>query len=383
MDQQAELRGIPVKTSRTRETRAIPPNLLETEPGTGLMADLMKADGEIKGVAWLHEKKVEVQVRVVDRHGQQITAASADVPSEFFPAELFRPGAMLPTKAFTNSFGMEFVLIPSGTFMMGSGINASELKNRYRGKEEWYKDEYPQHRVTISKPYYLQTTEVSVGQWRSFVKDTSYKTDAERGGGSYVWSGKKWEKRAGRYWDNPGFLQTDSHPVTCVSWNDVQAYIRWINHKEGKDYRLPTEAEWEYACRAGLKTIRYWGDDPNDACSYANVADRSTRKKFSGWAVHECDDGFVYTAPVGNFQPNDFGLYDMLGNVWEWCQDWYGSYPSGSVTDPEGPSSGYRRVGRGGSWTVSAGSCRSARRLRSRPVIGIYFLGFRLAQSVK
>ncbi len=170
--------------------------------------------------------------------------------------------------------------------------------------------------------------------------------------------------------------------MTCISWNDVQAFIRWLNRKEGKDYRLPTDAEWEYACRAGTKTTKFWGDDPDDACRYANVADRTAKKRFSGWTpIHECEDGFVYTAPVANFQPNNFGLYDMLGNVWEWCEDWYGDYHSGSVTDPEGPSSGSCRVFRGGSWFYGPRLVRCALRYRNRPGYRYDFLGFRLVRT--
>ena len=109
--------------------------------------------------------------------------------------------------------------------------------------------------------------------------------------------------------------------MVCVSFEDAQAYIRWLNRKTGQHYRLPTEAEWEYAARAGTTTRRYWGDKPDDACQYANVADQSAKKVFPGWAVHHCDDGYVYTAPVGSFQRNRFGLHDMLGNVWDRTQD--------------------------------------------------------------
>ena len=184
---------------------------------------------------------------------------------------------------------------------------------------------------------------------------------------------QEWKKKAGRYWDNPGFSQTDSHPVTCVSWNDVQAFIRWINRKEGKDYTLPTEAEWEYAARAGTKTpfytgeclsseqANYNGNYPGKGCSKGTYRNKTTR--------------------VGIFSPNPWGLYDMHGNVWEWCQDWFGGYPSSSVTDPTGPSSGSGRVIRGGSWDDNAWDCRSARRGRDRPGGRRSNLGFRLARA--
>jgi formylglycine-generating enzyme required for sulfatase activity len=171
------------------------------------------------------------------------------------------------------------------------------------------------------------------------VQEKGYKTEAETGGGTYIWNrGKgKWEIKKGAYWDNPGFNQIDRHPVTCVSWNDAQAFIKWLNKKTGSSYRLPSEAEWEYAARAGTKTARFWGDDPNDACSYANVADqtKSPDGKFQWSDIHECTDGYWFTAPVGSFRSNAFGLYDMLGNVSEWCQDVYGNYTAGSLIDPQ------------------------------------------------
>lgn len=276
-----------------------------------------------------------------------------------------------PEREFTNSLGMKFVKIPSGSFIMGSPSNEGE-----RDSDE------VQHRVTISKPFYMQTMEVTVGQWRKFVRDLGYKTEAETGGGAYVWTGKKWEKKEGTYWDNPGFDQSDNNPVTCVSWNDAQAFIKWLNRKEGKDYRLPTEAQWEYAARAGTRTVRFWGDDPDEACQYANVRDRALKGRFSGAKeIHNCDDGSVFTAPVGSFSPNSFGLHDILGNVWEWCQDWYGDYSPGSVTNPTGPVGGSYRVGRGGSWYNRPRGVQCADRRRGTPGLRDSSLDFRLTRT--
>ena len=272
--------------------------------------------------------------------------------------------AVSEPKAFTNSLGMKFVKIPSGSFMMGSGISASEVVSQYGGNEKYYRREHPQHRVTISKPFYMQTMEVTVGQWRSFARDTGYKTEAETGGGAYVWTGK-WEKKEGTYWDNPGFEQTDNNPVTCVSWKDAQAFIKWLNRKEGKDYRLPTEAEWEYAARAGSRTRFCYGNNKDGLAEYAWYRDNSGKRTHS----------------VGEKKPNSWGLYDMHGNVYEWCQDWYGEYSPGSVTDPTGPSSGSRRVLRGGGWSNSARHCRSALRSWFAPGISSSGLGFRLARA--
>ena len=166
--------------------------------------------------------------------------------------------------------------------------------------------------------------------------------------------------------------------MTCVSWNDAQAFVKWLKQKEGKEYRLPTEAEWEYAARAGTQTARFWGDNPNQACGYANVADRTAKKNWTDWSIHDCDDGYAETAPVGSFTANAFGLHDMLGNVWEWCQDWYGNYPAGAVIDLSGAAIDSVRVIRGGSWLYSADTCRSAFQSGNAPGNRNNDLGFRV-----
>jgi formylglycine-generating enzyme required for sulfatase activity len=267
-----------------------------------------------------------------------------------------------PAPEITNSFGMKFVYISPGTFWMGSPSDEP-------GRDS---DEGPRHQVTLTKGYYLQTTEVTVGQWRAFIRDTGYRTEAETGGGAWVWTGSTWEKKAGYYWDKPGFSQTDSHPLTCVSWNDVQKFMEWLSRKEGHRYRLPTEAEWEYAARAGSATAFANGPIRETGCGHdPNLA-------VMGWY---CGNAGNKTHPVAQKQPNAWGLYDMHGNVWEWCADWFGNYPSSAVTDPTGPSSGSFRVYRGGSWGNGAQYCRSANRGNGSPVSRSGNLGFRLART--
>src|SRR5262249_15422458 len=153
-------------------------------------------------------------------------------------------------------------------------------------------------------------------------------------------------------WRNPGFEQTDDHPVVEVSWNDAAQFCDWARKKTGKAIRLPTEAEWEYACRAGGRTRYFFGDNEEELAQYANVADASFRQLTGkNWGIR-ADDGYAFTAPVGTFKPNGFGLYDMHGNVLQWCQDWYDKdyYTKSPKKDPQGPSSGENRVGRGGAW---------------------------------
>ena len=176
--------------------------------------------------------------------------------------------------------------------------------------------------------------------------DSGYKTEAEKDGkGGYGWNedAKKFEQNPRYTWPNPGFEQTDEHPVVNVSWNDAVAFAEWLSQKEGKTYRLPTEAEWEYACRAGTTTRYSCGDDPEGLAEVGNIADATAREKYPDWTRRiAARDGFVYTAPVGQYRPNAWGLHDMHGNVWEWCSDCYGAdYYKGSPRGrPRRPSRG-------------------------------------------
>ena len=257
-----------------------------------------------------------------------------------------------------NTVGMRFVYVPAGTFMMGS-----PLDEKGRGVDESL------HQVSLTKGFYMQTTEVTVGQWRRFVKETGYRSLAETDGGTWIWNGTEWEKMAGFYWDNPSFHQNDCHPVKCVSWYDTKAFIGWISQKEDVDYRLPTEAQWEYACRAGGTNAFYSGPIANTGCEY--MPSLHTVGVFcgnSGWKTHE----------VASKQPNMLGLYDMHGNAWEWCEDWKGPYPETEVMDPAGSGNGIYRVARGGSWDDKAPRLRCAFRGILGPRGRSHRLGFRL-----
>lgn len=288
----------------------------------------------------------------------------------------------------TNFLGMKFIYIKPGSFIMGSPAN-----------ETGRRDDEPQHRVNLTKGSYMQSTEVTVGQWRKFVKETGYRTEAEKGDDALIFSPgpeKGYKKKAGFYWDNPGYEQTDMYPVTCVSWNDMKEFIKWINGKDNATYRLPTEAEWEYACRAGTSTPWYWGDNPEDACKYANVGDKAKRcdPKFvvnAGgpdspyWNDHNCDDGYgLAPAPVGKFVPNKFGLYDMIGNVWELVEDMYSkdAYSKHKTNNPVNTNEGRGRIRRGGSWIDVPKSVRCACRGYggAPPSINANDVGFRLVR---
>ena len=226
--------------------------------------------------------------------------------------------------------GAKFVLILAGTFMMGSPSDEPWLDS----------DESPHHQVTISKPFYLQTTPVTQGQWKKVMGN------------------------------NPSYFKGDDNlPVEQVSWNDVQKFIRKLNKMEGTNkYHLPTEAQWEYAARSGRKAEKW-----------AGTSDESTLGDYA-WYFENSD---MLPHPVGQKKPNGLGLYDMSGNVWELVQDWKGNYPSGGVTDPEGPSSGSYRVDRGGDWSCDAWHCRSAYRDLLYPDYRNGLVGFRLLRTVE
>ncbi len=263
-------------------------------------------------------------------------------------------GLVLPEEL-TNSIGMKFRLIQPGTFMMGSPASEAGRASDER-----------QHQVTLTQPFYMGVYPVTVGDFKRFVDKVGYKTEGERDGkGAYGRTGKEWKQDAKITWRNPGFTQTDKDPVVCVSWNDAQSYCQWLSALEGKSYRLPTESEWEYGCRAGSRTAYCFGDGEARLGEYAWYDSNSGNK----------------THAVDQKKPNAWGLYDMHGNVWEWCSDWHGEYPSGAVTDPTGASTGSYRVLRGGCWYVVAANCRSAIRLRFGPSFRSYYLGFRLALS--
>ena len=266
----------------------------------------------------------------------------------------------------TRTFdGIEMVWCPPGSFLMGSKFSAEEVESRYGAKVEWCKREHPQHTVTLTQGFWMGKRPVTVGHFRSFVEATGYTTEAEKEGWSDAfYSSGEWGKQEGCNWQKPGFTQEADHPVVCVSWNDAHAYVAWINTKGQGGFRLPTEAEWEYACRAGSATAYCFGDDESGLSEYA----------WYGGSLLEGE-----THPVGGKKPNAWGLYDMHGNVWEWCQDWLGDYPGGSVTDPAGPASGSNRVLRGGGWFNSPRYCRSANRFRRSPAFRDGNLGFRLA----
>jgi len=273
---------------------------------------------------------------------------------------------------------MKLIHIKAGKFMMGSMLSAEDAAKRFNSTAKYYKNEHPQHLVTLINPFYMSATEVTRGQFAAFVANSGYKTAAEKEGWAYAYDGKSWGKVTGASWRKPGFPQTDSHPVVCVSWDDAAAFCTWLRRKTGKDVSLPTEAQWEYACRAGGTTLYSFGDNPEELHKYANYCEKSCALD-SSWKDKGHDDGYGFTSPVGSYKANAWGLYDMHGNVWEWCSDWYAeSYANAGDRDPKGAPTGTVRVLRGGSWVASPQYCRAASRYRDSPIRRISIFGFRV-----
>jgi formylglycine-generating enzyme required for sulfatase activity len=287
---------------------------------------------------------------------------------------------------FTNELGMTFVLVPPGTFLMGT----PEDEPGHKGAEF---AEGPRHSVTLTRPFYLGKHEVTVGQFRAFVEAKKYTTDGEKNGGGHAHDDKAvWKHRPGTNWRKPGFAGPfelkDNQPVVHVSHTDANAFCKWLASKAGdskfKEYGLPTEAQWEWACRAGSSTRYWWGADEDATGKVANVGDRALKKVHLDWprAVMPMDDGYAFVAPVGSYRPNAFGLHDMIGNVWEFCSTRFGPYPKDAAADPGDldPKRGF--AVRGGGWSNVPNDVRSGNRNADPPHFCHSNLGFRVALAV-
>lgn len=276
-----------------------------------------------------------------------------------FLVMLLSPPLLFAAQTFTDPVtGIEFVWVPGGSFMMGQSEAEKDYLIKEMGQDKYEKYcacEVPCHHVTI-EGFWMGKFEVTNAQYRCF----------------------KPRHNSGSYEGHS--LNGADQPVVEVSCDDAIAYAEWLSAGSSRKFRLPSEAEWEYACRAGTTTICFWGDDPTLACRYANVGDKTAQEQWSAWSVHDCSDGVAVTARVGSFKANAFGLYDTLGNVWEWCSDWYGEgyYKESPELNPRGLSSGKYRVARGSCWDSPPRYVRSASRNKRRPDNRSYTIGFRL-----
>jgi formylglycine-generating enzyme required for sulfatase activity len=279
------------------------------------------------------------------------------------PGQAFRDCAACPA----------MMVIPAGSFRMGSPESETD-----RGD-----DEGPAHTVVFAAPFAMGRYEVTRGEFARFVAETGYLTSQR----CLVFSGSGLQAIQGKSWLDPGYHQTDQHPAVCVSWRDAAAYAAWLATRTGMAYRLPSEAEWEYAARGGSSDAYAFAGTADDACSWGNVADLRARAAVPQWNTVNCDDGVgLGTAPAGSYRPNGFGLYDTVGNVWEWTADCYQDNYADAPADGSARGSAGQcgnALDRGGGFSnVFAGHLRAANRSRApSPDIAVYSLGFRVARD--
>ncbi len=266
--------------------------------------------------------------------------------------------------------------LPSGKAMLGAEPYEA---NRKRGDMDL-------REVTFDYRLAVARTETTRGQYRAFMAETGHKMAEE---GCNTWSTYRimGYDRANS-WESAGYPQNDSHPVVCVSHVDATAYTHWLAAKTGKPYRLLSSAEYEYATRAGTRGPWFWGTANRDACTYANVADRNLRRTHTFAPTFDCDDGYERTAPVAKYKPNPWGLYDMLGNVWEWTDDCLHRDASNAPLDgsawlAEDNGECDRRVPRGASWVSGTDWTRAAAQAGDYAIYHSQLLGFRVALTVE
>ncbi|MDQ1255686.1 MAG: eukaryotic-like serine/threonine-protein kinase, partial [Candidatus Hydrogenedentes bacterium] len=339
---------------------------IEAEKKAQEEAETARIEAEMKAQEEAEAEKARLETEKKAQEEAQ-RAEKARIEAEKAEAQRAAETPLQPglTRKIAN---IEFVYIPDGKFEMGSKLDTEDIALIFGGDARHYVDELPRHDVNISKGFWMGKYEVTNAQFAEFVEATEYKTDAEREGWGRVWNGTDWENREGACWRNPGWTPDPDQPVVLVSWNDARAHIDWLNLRGEGRFHLPSEAQWEYACHANGIGIYSYGDDSSILGDYA-------RFRANSMALGE-----FYPSPVGTKRPNDWGLYDMHGNVGEWCQDWYDEkyYSYSPKTDPKGPEDGTYRALRGGSWYSFARFCRTTSRTRGVPNYRYYVLGYRL-----
>jgi formylglycine-generating enzyme required for sulfatase activity len=336
-------------------------------------AALSQAEQELKALED-EERKVEEQQKLAEFQAQIATKKQQieEKKQQQVMASIPSPSLSAQPREIRGKDGAPMLLIPAGEFMMGSTDGDPHEK--------------PVHKVSLDA-FYLDKHEVTNRLFQKFTHKTGYETTAEKEGEALAYvQDDKYIVVSGANWRTPEGGETiftsnrDEHPVVSVSWHDAVAYCRWA----GK--RLPTEAEFEYTLRAGTTTTYWWGDGNPDSRRVANILDESAKPQFPGYPIMTgYDDGYARTAPVGSFEPNPFGLHDMIGNVWEWTADWYNSdyYQRSPGRSPTGPSSGSLRVVRGGSWGNEPKNVRAAARSGADPRYRHTIGGFRCAQDAR
>jgi formylglycine-generating enzyme required for sulfatase activity len=348
----AIVRGL--EFDREKRTPSVERFMEEFTAGSGIRRDHMAA---IFGAAVL---LVLIAAYLFDHARIERWLAAQRTPGLVFPkqGEVFRDCPTCPLMK----------ALPPGKFAQGGAAGQLDVASM----------EQPRHPVKISYPLGMGVYEVTVGEYKEFADATQHKS-----AGCEIYDGT-WQARSELNWNNVGYAQTITHPVACVSFRDAREYAAWLSHKTGQRYRLPSESEWEYAARAGAAVPRPWKENIAGACTSANVADETAAQKYPGWKVHPCSDGYTYTAPVGSFQPNAFGLYDTLGNVFEWVQDcWHPDY-RGAPADGSPWLSGdcSQRDMRGGSWFTAPSLVSVSGRNRFEDTYRSNSVGFRLVREI-
>lgn len=301
------------------------------------------------------------------------------------------PIAELP-KLYDNLLGQEFVKIPKGEFDRGARLSAETVVEKYSGDKDWYENEHPMHHVTISEDFMCSKYEVTRNDFNLFVEATNYRTDCElKKSKMYYWNGSERAFDDTKSWINPGHHQEPNFPVVGITFNDASYYIIWLNENDtslpkGYQYSMPSEAQWEYTARAGSNAPFFWGNDAKQGMNYGNFADSSGLEVHQWKILQPWNDGYPESAPVGRFSPNDFGIYDIIGNAYEWTLDCGGEqskYLAGEYEDPISKEDCSERYFRGGSWHSNARGLRCAKRKAYSADSAFDNVGLRLFITVK
>ncbi|GLP96848.1 hypothetical protein GCM10007895_21540 [Paraferrimonas sedimenticola] len=348
-----------VSPEKSPETPASPPQSNQRKSSKGIWLGLIAIAAIGGGGFWGKKmldsgepKPVRQQVTSPTVKPQTQDLASA---AETVDAQTEQPGDTIQDCPYCP----QLIVVPSGSFLKGSPD--SELGR--------LSNEGPQHQVDINYQFAVSKFEISKLEYSIFVSDSNYQSN-----GCWVYDGE-WIERPDHGWQKPGFEQDDTHPATCISWDDAKAYINWLTQKTGHDYRLLSAAEWEFLARTG---------SDNPSCTVANLADQTAAQAYPGWTVHSCTDGFVNTAPTSAFQANELGIYGLSGNVFEWVEDCWNQTYQGAPTDGSAWSDGdcRQRVLKGGSWFSQPNFVRYAFRNHLNSNTRASTLGFRIARTL-
>jgi formylglycine-generating enzyme required for sulfatase activity len=275
----------------------------------------------------------------------------------------------------------EMVVVPYGSFLMGTAKeDIPDLVAKEGFDRDWFARELPRHEVRIARAFAIGRYEVTLAEFARYAEATGHRAGSD----CYIFRQRDWAPEGGHTWRDTGFEQDGRHPVVCMSWHDAAAYADWLARETGLPYRLPSEAEWEYAARGGTASRRVWGESWEGQCEHGNAADLAARRHHGELIIADCDDGVVHTAVVGSFVANGFGLHDMPGNAYEWVADCYrDSYADHAVDgSPWLGKPCIDRVIRGGAWASRPVNLRSAARHHFEPWLSATMFGFRVARDL-